>query len=277
MTILTYTHRLSSFRLHHRGIKISQIACLSRVTGAQLRDLLIVIDVNSESCLPLINHLVNIEHLTLYFHMDYPPVLNHPVGLILPRVTSFSFICMGNFTLNFARFLRACEIKRASRIHLEVPDTDDEHVHTLSNFFGDRTDVLEELSINMPLGIIGLMVDAILGSTRRLVFTTLVPPVNLMNAWSRRHPVRELIVRTSTSGSTLWPLLDSLGTSDQRRFEGAELTLFINVEQNNRFSWDIGHQSSSLASFIGKLVYHARLLKKKHVLILDEDGQTLFG
>jgi hypothetical protein len=277
MTILTYTHRLSSFRLHHRGIKTSQVACLSRVTGAQLRHLLVVIDVDSESCLPLINHLVNIEQLTLYFHPRYPPALNHPIGLILPRATSFSFFCMGTFTPNFARFLRACEIERASRIHLEVPSMGDEHIHILSNFFGDRADVLEELSINMPLSIIGLMADAMLGSTRRLVFTTLVPPVNLMNAWSRRHPVRELIVRTSTSGSTLWPLLNSLGTSDQRRFEGAEFTLFINVEQNDRFSWDIGPQSSSLASFIGTLVYHARLLRKKHVLILDEDGQTLFG
>jgi hypothetical protein len=277
MTILTHTHRLYSFR-HHQPVKTSQIACLSRVVGRQLRRLLVMIDSSSESCLPLLNRLENVEELALHFHQSYPPVLNQTPGLVLPGVTDFSLVWRATFTLDAARFLFSCDFDKASRAQIVFPTIGNEHIPTLSSFLSDRSQVLEALSIDIPAQAIPLISDVLLRAAKRLSFPTLVPPNNLMDAWSRNSSIRELTVCTGLPGNTLWPLLTSLGTSDERRFDGTEFSLIIKVQGIDVFSWDCGGaQQDNKATFIGNLVYHARQLKKSHIAILDENGEPVLG
>jgi hypothetical protein len=277
LTVIIHAHCLRAFQYHRWMIRTSLLCCLVRITGSRLRSLSVVISSTSEECIPLIGKMDSLEYLAITFDAKSPPSLVQAVPISLPHVQHFSFHWVSTVSSYAARFLFSCQFEQAVSASVVVTALTQEFVPEFLSFIVDRDKPFERLSLNMPATLILFINDGLLRCTDWLEFVSYVPPNTFLNGWSRSSVLRSLSVCTPSppNPANLQPLLESLASADDHRFEESNFSLIITI-QNGRFSWDLGRQDASYGNFIGALVYHARVLRKRGIQMVDEKGYTLF-
>jgi hypothetical protein len=276
-TVLIHTHRLREFRFHHHPLRTSQICCINRIAGSQLRTFHVHLSTISEACIPLIGQLDSLHDLRMWFDASRPPLLAQTSPLSLPQLRRISIHWTAPFTSQAARFLFSSTFKQVEVSEMVVTTLTQEFTPNLVTYLTDRDRPLEHLYINIPLALVPSVTEGLLRCTKRLSFPAYTPQDTFLNAWSSYSPLRSLTVCTPTplNPGDLRPLLDKLTASSDERFKKSEFSLII-VIFNGKFSWDSGPQDATMGNFVGALVYYARLLRRKGVRLLDSGEHTLF-
>jgi hypothetical protein len=274
LVILMRTRYLRAFRYRH-GISTSHLSCLALTPGPRLVILDMIISPGDEECISLVGNMDSLEDLTMHF--SEPSVdMTHVAPLSLPQVRHLTIQWPHEFKADFATFIFSSSFTSLRSAYLVLNQLTREFTPKFATFLTNREKCLDELSLDVPQEIVTEAKISLLKCAKNLIFLTSVPPITLMDEWSRSSPLRHLTVRATLSSDSLWDLLENLQAASNRDFKDSGFSVVITLH-DHRFSWESGKESEKLASFIGKLVYFARKLYNRGIHILDEDGQTILG
>jgi hypothetical protein len=283
LTILAHTTRLRVFRYWSYTLDVGLSSCLAYAFSSRLTSIAAPFGSQADDCLRLLGSMGTLEDMTTFFVETAPPSFTTTTPISFPRIRRLTVRWdMSVPVMDAARFMFSCEFAGLRVLVLQSSGLHGDLVHDLAEFLMDRECPLDELHFEIPLrqpslDLPSLLIETFLRSTQQIKFTISPPPASFMDAWNQSSTLRRLHVSTVLPGTSLalGQLLERLESYTDGRFAQRDFTLAISVH-GKYFSWTARPQDTDMATFIGHLVRHAKILHMLGIRLVDHEGQTLF-
>jgi hypothetical protein len=266
--VLCHTINLRSLRCNEY-ISPGILACLLQSAEASMEDLQISLSAKYSDAISTINCFRGLSSLKLKFPADVA-VSFSDVTLALPKVRRFfldwspkdaTLADPGVLQLAKSRFDEQCSIQ------LRMPTLSRESAFKLLPLF--QTHKSAFVSLECPDEAI-LTLSGAIKSAPKLYFHDVVPPPKLFE--TGELPMMLFVSPPAAAMEKMWSLLDSLARRTGSSLHTTKLFIFLSAPL--QFSWS-KNTSEEEKLVVGTMLSHALALKKKGILIVDQDGDDL--
>jgi hypothetical protein len=267
-TLVALLHSVSGLQTFYYSftIGLGELVTLTKVTGSSISSLDIDVGVTlGDNGLHLLSRFPALSVLALHFHSRFPGV-DCP-GLVIPTVKSLRWHCIDPYDIHQVDFFARCSFSSLQRLHTEFDDLAATSISHLQPFFIAHRE-LTHFTVEIPSDLLPPLFEMPIEA--RLICVIMQSYV--ADPLSHLSPnVYRLDVYTFWNDENIGPFLRGIHQSTRPVFV-REVCIRT---PPRRFSWSHFVVSGDYRGFVGGMLVHALQLKKKGIVLLDEDGVQL--